>query len=161
MEERLGRDEILRRLEIEHNRLMDTVYRLTLSQLAQPWVVGAWSVKDVLAHLVYWNVFVVQEIEAAVNEEAFEHPQGTTDEINARAVEQYRGFKPDVMVRMCDVTCGMVKTMMQNLPDDAFEPGNRIEQLLDETIHSALANNTYEHWPIHEAQIRAWLDTQD
>ena len=53
----------------------------------------------------------------------------------------------------------MVKGMVENLPDEAFEPGNRIEKTLNETIHGALANNTYEHWPMHEAQIRAWMDT--
>lgn len=123
MEERVGRDEILRRLETERNWLLDTVSGLTPSQLAQPWVVGAWSVKDVLAHLVYWNVFVVQEIEAAVNGAVFKHPSGTTDEINAWAVDRYGGLKPDVVLVGFRASYNQVVEAVQILPGDALRAG--------------------------------------
>ncbi len=158
MEERLSREEILSRLQSEYDRFTATLARLTPEQMLEPGAVGYWSVKDLLAHLVYWNVYPVEEIEAAVRGEAFEHPEGTGDEINARAVAQYQGFDLNAVCAAFETTYNTVYETVQQLPNEAFEPDNRIEQALDETIHGALANNTYEHWPIHEQQVREWIE---
>lgn len=157
MEERLSRDEILQRLAIEQRRLMDTLARVKPEQLTQPGVVGVWSVKEVLAHLIFWNAFSLQELQAAVDDKLFAHPEGTGDEINARAVAAYADWSAEAVQRAFEQSCHEVLDCVKHLPDAAFEVDSSIEQKLDETVHGALANNTYEHWPIHEAQIRAWL----
>ena len=59
MEERLSRDEIVRRLGLEYQRLTDTFARLTLEQWTAAGAVGRWTAKDVMAHLVFWNRFPV------------------------------------------------------------------------------------------------------
>lgn len=160
MEDRLERGEILRRLRAEHRRLCVTLEQLTPAQVVQPDVVGYWSVKDVVSHLVFWNQFVVDEVNAAVAGKVHPHPPGTGDEINAQAVAEYDGRDWDKVHILFEQSCEQIITLVQTLPEEAFEPGNRIEQVLEETIHGALANNTYEHWPVHEAQIRAWMATQ-
>ena len=66
MEERLSRDEIVKRLALEYQRLMDTFARLTPEQWIAAGAVGTWTAKDVMAHLVFWNRFPVQELQAAV-----------------------------------------------------------------------------------------------
>lgn len=158
MEERLSRDEILKRLADEYQRLTDTFARLTPLQWTEPNVVGFWSAKDVMAHLVFWNRFPMQELEAAVNGSHFAHPEGTGDDINAQAVAPFRNWTPDAVRDTFRQSYAALLACIQALPDSAFEANSPIEQHLDETVHGALANNTYEHWPIHEAQIRAWLD---
>jgi hypothetical protein len=47
---------------------------------------------------------------------------------------------------------------IEALPDDAFEDGSALEQSLGETVHGVFANNTYEHYPIHEGQLRAYAE---
>lgn len=157
MEERLSRDEILQRLAIEQRRLLDTLARVKPEQQMQSGVVGLWSIKDVLAHLIFWNAFSLQELQAAVDGKLFAHPEGSGDEINARAVAAYADWSADSVQRAFEQSCHEVLDCVKHLPDAAFEAGSTIEQMLDETVHGALANNTYEHWPIHEAQIREWL----
>lgn len=160
MEERLPREEVLRRLSLEHQRLMNTFARLTPEQWVAPRTVGTWTAKEVLAHLIYWNEYVIGEVQAAVKGAPYTYPEGTTDEMNARAVVHYVDKSADVVRSAFERTYGELLACIENLPDSAFEAGSAIEQALDETIHGALANNTYEHWPIHEAQIREWLAKQ-
>lgn len=159
MEERLDRDTILQRVRTEHRRLSDTLALLTPAQCLLPNVVGYWSVKDVASHLVFWNQFVVNEVRAAVQGKVYPHPPGTGDEINALAVAEYSHRDWDEVHSQFEQSCWQVINLVANLPDEAFEPNNRIEQVLEETVHGALANNTYEHWPMHDAQIRAWMET--
>lgn len=160
MEERLERGEILQGLRAEHRRLSATLEQLTPAQVVQPNVVGYWSVKDVVSHLVFWNQFAADEVNAAVAGKAHPHPPGTGDEINAQAVAEYDSRDWYEIFSLFEQSSEQIITLVETLPEEAFEPGNRIEQVLEETIHGALANNTYEHWPMHEAQIRAWMATQ-
>ncbi|MBI1280788.1 MAG: ClbS/DfsB family four-helix bundle protein [Anaerolineaceae bacterium] len=158
MEDRLDRSDILRRLSLEHQRLMDTFARLTAEQWSAAGAVGTWTAKDVLAHLVYWNHYATDELRAAVSGTWFVHPFGTTDEINAQAIASFQGWAVEAIQDAFEHSYAELTVLVESLPVHAFEVGNPIEQALDETVHGALANNTYEHWPIHEAQIREWID---
>lgn len=158
MEDRLSRDEILRRLDLEYQRLIATFDRLKPEQWLAAGAVGTWTAKDVMSHLVYWNRFPVEELQAAVNGTSFAHPEGTGDEINARAVESFRDWTPEAVRSAFEHSYVEVLDCVKALSDTAFEADSPIEKALDETVHGALANNTYEHWPIHEAQIREWIE---
>jgi hypothetical protein len=158
MEAQVGREEILRRLQTAHNGFEATLARLTPKQMLEPGVVGRWSVKDVLAHLVFWNAYPLAEIEAALNDESFEHPEGTTDEINERVVAQHRTATLQAVREDYEATYSRLVEMVKHLPDEAFQAGSQMERILEDTIHGVLANNTYEHWPIHAAQIREWIE---
>ena len=158
MEERLSRDEILRRLALEYQRLMDTFARLTPEQWIAPGAVGTWTAKDVMAHLVFWNRFPAQELQAAVTGTSVAHPEGTGDEINAWAVASFQDWTPEAVYSAFVYSYGEIVDCVRSLPDSAFEADSAFEQALGDTVHGALANNTYEHWPIHEAQIRAWIE---
>ena len=158
MEERLSRDEILQRLALQHQRLIESFARLTPEQWLASNAVGTWSAKDVLAHLVYWNRFATDELQAAVTGTSFAHPSGTTDEINAQAVVSFQGWTSEAIRSAFEHSYAELLDCVKSLPQSAFEADSPIEQTLDDTIHGALANNTYEHWPIHEAQIRAWIE---
>ncbi|MBA3871366.1 MAG: maleylpyruvate isomerase N-terminal domain-containing protein [Anaerolineae bacterium] len=157
MEERLSRQEILRRLTLEHQRLVDTFARLTPEQWIAPNVVGTWTAKDVIAHLVFWNRFPVQELRAAAKGTSVIYPEGTGDEINARAVASFQGWTAETVRSAFEQSYAELLDCVKTLPDSAFEADSLFEQALGDTVEGALANNTYEHWPVHEAQIRTWI----
>jgi hypothetical protein len=158
MEERLSREEILSQLQIEHDRFAMTLARLTPEQMIEPGAVGFWSVKDVLASLIYWNVFTAQVIDAALRGQPIEHPLFSDHEITARTVEQHQWLDLNAVCAGFEATYNMVHKAVQDLPDEAFIQEVRIEAMWVDAIHMALANNTYGQWSIHEAQIREWLE---
>lgn len=160
MEDRLSCAEMLERLDTEYRQLRRTLARLTREQMLQPNVIGVWSVKDMLAHLVFWNRFPVDEVGAALCGEFFVYPTRSSDEINARAVRLFQGKSLEETLIDFERSYGEVVALIETLPDEALEQDNPPEQSLDETIHGAFANNTYEHWLIHEAQVRKWLERQ-
>ena len=158
MDDRPSREEIIQRIEAAHDHFVSALTGLTPEQMLEPGAVGFWSVKDVLAHLIFWNVFPVEEIEGALNGETFPHPQETDDEINARSVAKHRTSSLAAVREDFETTYEHILETVRELPDEAFKPDGRFEQALGDTVNGALANNTYEHWPVHEAQIRAWIE---
>lgn len=51
--------QLLETIEVEHNALEGLLAGLSAVQITQPGVVGEWSVKDVLAHLLEWQQMVL------------------------------------------------------------------------------------------------------
>jgi hypothetical protein len=165
------KDAILDRLHDEYEALASVLDKLTVEQMIEPDVVGEWSVKDLIAHLVYWNRLPVQEIEAALNgvdpSTLLDRVDDDTtegsrvDAINAKVVEEsYNDSVGDVMANFAHSYQLLLQTVM-NLPEIAFDSGSEIEQLLGDTIDNTLNNNTYEHWAEHRVQLEAWIAQQE
>ncbi|HET9914364.1 MAG TPA: ClbS/DfsB family four-helix bundle protein [Anaerolineales bacterium] len=51
--------QLLEAIEVEHQALEGLLDRLSSAQMVLPGVVGEWSVKDVLAHLLEWQQMVL------------------------------------------------------------------------------------------------------
>jgi uncharacterized damage-inducible protein DinB len=91
MEARLSKSEILRLLNIENSRLQATLARLTPEQMLEPNIVGVWSVKDVIAHMIHWNLLPLRELAFALNGASPDttDAEHDTDTVNARTVAAY------------------------------------------------------------------------
>lgn len=163
------RDAILDRLHDEYEAFTNVLDDLAVEQMIEPNVVGEWSIKDLVAHLVYWNRLPVQEIEAALNGVEPSTVVNRTDDdvtqpeqvnaINERVVEEsYNDSVGDVMANFAHSYQLLLQTV-NHLPDSAFEIGGEIERLLGDTIEDTLNNNTYEHWAEHRTQVEAWMTT--
>ena len=51
--------QLLEAIEVEQKALDQLLAELSLAQMTQPGIVGEWSVKDVLAHLLEWQQMVL------------------------------------------------------------------------------------------------------
>jgi hypothetical protein len=158
MDDRLTREEILSQLQTEYERLQGTLGRMTKVHMTEAGVVGYWSIKDVLAHLIYWNRLPIRELLAALNGETMEYEEGSVDEINARAVAAYREHSLEETRAEFDQSFQEVVGAISGLPDSAFQPNNPLEEAMGDHIAGVFGSNTYEHYPIHERQIRDWIE---
>ncbi len=58
-------DQIVTRIAAAHQRLIGVIANLTDAQLQAPVLAGHWSVKDVLAHLAFWDQRLLHAISPA------------------------------------------------------------------------------------------------
>lgn len=157
---RLTREELFNRLIEEYQRLQATLAELTPAQMLEPGAVGFWSVKDMLAHLIFWNRYPVDELNAALHGQPMVFDHSDPDGINARAVALYQDRSLQNVLFDLNHTFRAIFGAIGALPDDAFTPDNALEQVLGDRVSGAFANNTYEHYALHDAQIRAWIATK-
>ncbi len=167
MEELLTKVELLNRLHTEHARLEQAVDQLTEAQVTQWGIIGTWSVKDMLPHIMHWEQFALGELEPAMHGERPAQPVSATpqdeesdDEINARVVAQYRDVSLRDVRAAFDHSFQRVVAVVEALDETDFTADSRVARVLGESVVACLGNNTYEHYAEHSAMIRDWLARQ-
>jgi hypothetical protein len=164
LEEPLTKAELLDRLHTEHVRLTQAINQLTEAQLTQQGIIGTWSVKDMLPHIMHWEQFALGELEPAMRGERPAAPDAagaeedeSDDEINARVVAQYRD------VPLSDVRAAFARSfqrvvaVVEALDAADFTVDSPVARVLGESVVDCLGNNTYDHYAEHSAMIRDWL----
>lgn len=126
---------------------------LSERRLLEPGVTGRWSVRDIIAHVTWWE------------EEALEHmphilgggrpprysvKYGGIDAFNALMTERRRGLSLGEVLRQQGDTHQQLVDYLQRVPED---------QLAGETrFRRRLRLDTYGHYPRHAAGIRRWRE---
>jgi hypothetical protein len=141
----------------EYTRLMRVIQALDGAQIVTAGALGAWSVKDILAHLIFWTRFPVAEVSAALRGEPHPFDHSDPNAINAQSVEVYAYRPAQDAVRDFVSAFWSTTQFLRDLPDAAFEPGGAVEQALGDSLSGAFGNNTWEHYALHRADIEAWL----
>lgn len=125
---------------------------------------SGWSVKDLLAHLTFWERSLLDRLEAsAVGGNVAELPydiDADVDAINARVFTQHSSQSWDVLhFDFEDVHRRMVEAVARLSDADLFDPA-RAQALIGVDAYSVCERvyaETAEHFVEHAVEIRAWL----
>ena len=140
------------------------VRRLTLKG-----VVGKWSVKDILAHILTYEQFMADRMEeisrgevylpcktqTALDEFLEEHgypdfgsPLLDEESPNAWVIEKYRNVSlEDIVIQELNAFAA-VMSLLEAMSESTIEQHN---------LYERIANNTYKHYRNHSHDIRRWL----
>ena len=132
-------------------------------------VAGNWSVKDILAHILGYEQYIVDRLEeirlgqeyipcktqAALDafREEFGYPDFGSplldeDSPNAWLVEKYRNIPLDEIVAQELQAFSALMSSLERIPEDILN---------DHDLFERVANNTYKHYREHAVDIRRWL----
>lgn len=154
---KVSRAELLSRLARDHQLLEATLAALTPRQHSAPGVLGKWSVKDILAHLIAHEQQALDELRDARLGERIEIDHASLDLFNAEAVRASHARSYDEVHASWNASYREVVAAVETLPDEDFAPDSPIAQTLGDSIDGALGNNTYAHYAEHRAEIEHWL----
>lgn len=140
-------------------------------QLTMPGVLGKWSIKDMLAHVMAYQLYIADRLEEIHLNQAyvpcktqnaldafldqfgypdFGSPLLDDDEPNAWVVEKYRNVSlEDVTAQELNSFLSLVSSL-EKLSEDTIDQHN---------LYERVANNTYKHYREHARDIRRWLAT--
>lgn len=158
MPDHLTKAEILERLQTEYEQLQAVVGSLTDEEIIMPNTFGTWSVKDIIAHLIFWNENPMREIQGAMRGERhyLDYSPGI-DAINEEVVAPYRLQSFDMVnIAFADSVRSLVE-LLDSLPEEAYAPESVLQELLEESMTDTLADNTFEHYAEHREDIEAWI----
>ncbi len=125
-----------------------------------PGVTEAWSVKDVVSHLIAHEQRTIAELQHAKRGEHLAIKHEENDSFNDGAVYACRAMSFEMVCAQWRRSYQTVVEMIESLGEADFEPESMVVKALDDSIDGAVANNTYEHYDFHGAQIEAWLESQ-
>jgi uncharacterized damage-inducible protein DinB len=134
------------------------VAQLSVAQMNQPGAVGTWSVKDVLAHIAFWERYAVNIIRAIKRGETpVLDVEDSTESRNAGVVAQY--YLASIGAVMADWQQAheeLIEQVLDLSAADLNEPA-RFAWSADRTLHQRIAANSYAHQREHIDQIRDWM----
>jgi len=126
---------------------------LSEAQLLEPGVTGAWSVRDIIAHVTTWDAEALTHLPSILEGKRpprYSMTYGGIDAFNALMTKRKESLSLSEVLRQLDDTHRRLVGVIERAPAD---------QLVRETrFRRRLRLDTYGHYPNHAAAIRRWRE---
>lgn len=155
----MDRVTFLDRIYASRTRLDALLTRLSPEQMTQPALPGGWTVKDLLAHLGWWEQRVLQLYQESIQngQPAYDITDDEVDALNARMVEEYRPRDLDEVRDFETQAYNAVLALVETAPEaDLFEPG-RFAWTSGRPFADYIDWNTFGHYDEHSVELQALL----
>ena len=147
----MDRRQLLKRLDKAWVAFNESYAGLSDVHLMEPGVTGAWSVRDILAHVTTWEEEALKHLPLILKggtPPRYSVRYGGIDAFNARMTEQRRSLSLAEVRAQLAATHGRLVDFVQGVPE---------HQLIGETpFRRRLRLDAYGHYPLHAAAIRHW-----
>jgi hypothetical protein len=144
-------ERVVRRLEAAWAEFLDSYAGLADAQLVAPGATGAWSIKDVMAHVTIWEEEALKHLPlilAGGRPPRYADVYGGIDAFNRQMVESRRGLSLAAVREQQAATHRRLVELVRSLPADQLTAAPRARR--------RLRLDTYGHYPLHTEVIRAW-----
>ncbi len=147
----MNRQQFLARLEAAWSAFQASYAGLSDEQLLAPGVAGAWSVKDVIAHVTWWEEEALRHLPvilAGGRPPRYSTTYGGIDAFNALMAERHHDLSLAEVRRRSEDTHERLVAYIQTVPEEHLTRETRFRR--------RLRLDTYGHYPLHTEMIRAW-----
>jgi uncharacterized protein (TIGR03083 family) len=132
--------------------------QLSVEQMNRPGAVGVWSVKDVLAHLAYWQRYAAELVACAVRGETPDlEGDDATERSNASVVAQYYQRPLASVIADWQAAREDLLDQLEELTDADLNNPDRYAWNGGRALLERIAGNSFEHELEHIEQLREWL----
>ena len=144
-------------LEDAGEELIRSFSGLAEAQVDQPGVVGEWSIRDCLAHILAWNIWGQATLAALVRGES--PPPPAEETMNSEAANKYRSLSVPDMQRELRRAHQVLVSQLACMTDE--ERAEAVYKFAERMISANdFVDGFIEHDLEHAAQIRAWRKAQ-
>jgi hypothetical protein len=143
--------QLLKRLDKAWVAFSESYAGLSDSELMEPGVTGAWSVRDILAHVTTWEEEALKHLPLILKggkPPRYSVTYGGIDAFNAQTTEQKRSLSLSEVRRQLARTHRRLIAFIESSPEDQFIRETRFRR--------RLRLDTYSHYPLHAEGIRKW-----
>ena len=147
-------------LQTERTRWNALLAQVSLDRLDVPGVEGAWSVKQLVAHLTWYEQAIVEGAEQALRTGTFtrRRPEGVgMDEMNARIAQEAHAQPAADVLAEADAVFAHLLELIAVVPQELLNDPKLLGLPADMVPWMGVANNSYAHYREHEPALRAWL----
>ncbi|WP_162909503.1 DinB family protein [Aggregatilinea lenta] len=125
---------------------------LTDDEMLRPGLNGDWAVKDLIAHLVFWERRMVEHAPRVVDGERL--PSYELDALNAQVYAANRDRALDDLRADFRALLPQIEAMVKGLPDDALD--RQLDALDGAALWEFIAGDSSGHYAEHLDALQAW-----
>lgn len=147
---------IIEEIQATHQPLVDALAGCSAEQMEQPGVNGMWSVKDVLAHITWWEQHLLRRLRTGKDDEddvyndenlADTDPQTLTAEVNEQIYAENHARPIEDILAAFDASYQELVAEIEGMAEDA---------LASDEMYDIIGSDTFTHYPDHTAMLEAW-----
>ena len=147
----MKKQQILDRLEQAWQAFNDSFTGLSDEKMLEPGVTEDWSVKDLLAHVSWWEEEALKHLPGilqGVRPPRYSVTYGGIDAFNAQMTELKRSLSLAEVRQHFTGTHSRLIAYLQSVPEEQFITETRFRR--------RLKLDTFGHYPIHTQAVQAW-----
>ena len=147
----MNRSQFLTRLDKAWQDFLESYTGLSETEMMEPGVTDHWSVKDIIAHVTWWeqeSLAHLPHILAGGVPPRYSVTYGGIDAFNAQKTRQTSSSSLSEVLLQQDETHRRLIDFIQSVPDIHFARETRFRR--------RLRADTYGHYPEHAGAIRRW-----
>jgi DICT domain-containing protein len=152
----MKREQALKRLDAAWTDFEQSFAGLSDAQLMIPSVTGQWSVRDIIAHVTWWEEEALKHlprVREGGRPPRYSVTYGGIDAFNALMTEKRRSLPLAEVLHQHDEVHQRLVAYVQAAPEKLFTRETRFRR--------RLKLDTYGHYPNHAKAIRAWRSATD
>jgi len=147
------RQQLLTRLDKAWQAFQDSYAGLSDSELLEPGVMGAWSVRDIIAHVTTWEEEALKHLPVVLlggKPPRYSVTYGGIHAFNAQTTRQKKDLSLSEVLRQRDHVHHRLIEFIESAPDEQLSSPTR--------FRNRLRLDTYSHYPKHAEAIRKWRE---
>jgi hypothetical protein len=156
----MNQSELLESIETEYKLFKALLAQLPTDQLTLAGVVGQWSVKDIVAHIVVHEQRMIAWVSATLHGESiagpqpYDMPEEPLAIVNEHIYQENRDRRWDDLISDLDDTYAQSLALVEQAQEvDLIDP-QRFRLEGGEPLWEAVAANTFQHYEEHARDIR-------
>lgn len=160
MSEHRPKSEVLATMRSEREAWEDLLSKVGASRMSEPGVEGDWSVKDVIAHITFYERSMAGRLEQAIRGEPITRAPLEDLELEERnriIFEQSRPLTLEQVLRDSRSTFQRIYDATSRLSEEDLNAYRLSGEELDEPLWEQITGDTYEHYHQHIPPLRKWL----
>jgi hypothetical protein len=159
MDKPTSKAQMLKAIRQERQKLETVLQGLTDADMVKAPASGEWSVKDILAHIAFWEQFFIQRYRAGLRGEKQVMPEwsksGVLNDINKEVYERNLKRKLSDVKKSFHASYKLIFDAVEQIPEeDMFAPA-KYDWTGKNTLADYIVGNTSEHYAEHLAMIDA------
>ncbi len=116
-----------------------------------------WSVKDLVAHIAWWESFILERVTDLING-ARSEPAEHHDVLNARAYAQHKDSSLTAVLAAFDANWPRLEALIASLSDEQINTPAYYRTYDGVALLPILGAGTFSHYPSHMTDLRAYVD---
>jgi uncharacterized protein (TIGR03083 family) len=159
MTDRMSVAELIALIRATSTRMELLLAQLSVAEINQPGAVGVWSVKDVLAHIAFWERYTVNMLQSIARGKTPDLlADDATERSNASVVAQYYQRPLAAVIADWQQAREDLLEALEDLDHEELNDPDRFAWSAGRSLLDRIAGNSFDHEQEHIEQIRAWMN---
>jgi hypothetical protein len=157
----MDKNELLKALITTREEFRQAVEDLPDEALLEPGVVGSWSIKDIMAHIMLWESELVKllwEIQQGRKPTTIHFQNQDIEETNIRWQQENKDRPLDIVLEDFEGVRRQTMRRLEAITNNDLSDPRRFPWLKNKPLSKWIENDTFGHESEHIAQIKAWRD---